>query len=270
MKVIIDKAERLWKIPQQALGAMKFSQKRLAARNVNLIDLYSVAPLIPQCEGYLNARNKIMSSKLDARADVDLINELKSKILEKHSSFKSLAINIENEIAIIPNIRMTTAFLALSLLNRGESAYIPDPGLPHFRTAVCMAEGNPVRYSLLESNDYILNISSFPSRPKKTKLLFVNYPHNPTGAVVDYYFYRDLMKSLRAENILVVADCAYIHPGDEDGVSILQAKSAQKRALELHSFSTSFGIPGIGFAIGHRDAIAALNVMLKSCWIFPR
>jgi len=137
-------------------------------------------------------------------------------------------------------------------------------------TAICLAGANPRRYTLLESNDYIANISSLLSQPlKRTKLLFVNYPHNPTGATVDQYFYRDLFKSMKTSNMLVVADCSHIHPGDPDACGPLQVKKARNKALELHFFSPTFGIRGLGFAAGHRDVIAILKSLLDSIGFAP-
>jgi LL-diaminopimelate aminotransferase len=266
MKVVINKAERLWKLPQPVLGGMHFTQKRLAARHVDLIDLACFVPEVPE------SLRQIISSQSPSSSipDPQLMSMLKDKIALKHLSLKSITLDPEKEIVITPGIRSAAMMLVLGLLNPGDSAGFPDPGIQYFRTAICIADGVPRKYSLLESNDYIINISGLQGAPfKRMKLLFTNYPHDPTGATVDYYFYRELMKSLRAGNILIAADSAYIYPGNPDPTGPLQVKNAIGKAVELHSFSTTFGLPGLGFAVGHKDVIAILKSLLSAQGFAP-
>jgi LL-diaminopimelate aminotransferase len=259
--VILNKAERLWKIPQPALGAMHFTEKRLEARNVELIDLESLSPQLPQ--RYLSS--EIQAQNSDQQSTAGLLISLSEKILSHHHSLSNIELDPLKEIILTPGIRTTASWLAMGLLNPGDSAAYPDPGLQYFRSAISLADGVPKSYSLHESNDYLLNISSLKSAAhKRTKILFLNYPHNPTGVAVDYYFYRELLKALRFANMLTIADCAYIHPGNPDPSGPLQVKNARRMVVELHSFATSFGITGLGFAVGHKDAISILRTIQTS------
>ena len=266
MKVVINRAERIWKIPQPVLGSMRFTQKRLAARRVDLIDLGSILPEIPATLSGLLSNANVAGLKTDHH----LAASLAEKIISKHLSLRAASLDPEKEIVVTPGIRATAMLLCQGLLNPGDLAAYPDPGLQYFRTSICMADGLPRKYSIIESNDYIINIPSLLSAPhKKMKLLFVNYPHNPTGATVDYYFYRELLRALRPGNILLAADCAHIHPGNPDPAGPLQVKNASGKAFELHSFSTTFGIPGLGFAAGHKDVISILKMLLTARGFVP-
>lgn len=270
MKIIIDKAERLWRVSQPALGPMSFARKRLAARGVELIDLASLVPEFPDVESVIGSIDRAEIIESGRPAEQELISRLKAKIAEKHMLLHSAITNSEKEIVLTPGIRMTAAFLALSLLNPGDVAAYPDPGMQYFRSAICLADGTPIGYQLNERNDYVANITSLTQPPPgKLKILYLNYPHNPTGAAVDNYFYRDLLRSIKFENILIVLDCAYIHPGDPDAASILQVKGSRKKALELHSFSATFGLNGLGFAVGHRDVISILEGLLDAVGFSP-
>jgi len=245
---------------------MHFTEKRLEARNVELLDLESFAPRLAEKISLTCSQ----SETPDSPAAASSLAQLQQKILSCHHSLKNAELDSEKEIIITPGIRTTAAALALGLLNPGDSAAYPDPGLQYFRAAICLADGSPRKYSLLESNDYILNIASLKGAAhKKTKILFLNYPHNPTGVAVDYYFYRELLKALRFANILTVADCAYIHPGNPDISGPLQVKNANRMVVEMHSFATSFGIPGLGFAVGHKDAISILRTLQISQGFAP-
>ena len=268
MKSLIDKAQRLWKIQGPGLGPMKFAEKRLASRGVDLIDLETITTY--QSPELLKAAEKIKPISGGVAADSKLIEKLKSKIVEHHKPLRSAGINPDTEIIITPGIRMTASLLALSLLNPDDVAAYPDPGMQYFRTAICLADAVPSPYPLTERNDYIPNLSVLIEPPvKKLRMLFLNYPHNPTASCADYYFYRDLIKSIKFENILVVSDSAHVHPGDSEVVSILQIKSAKKKAVEIHSFATTFGIDGLGFAVGHRDVISILDGLLTALGYKP-
>ncbi len=267
MKVVINKADRLWKLPQPVLGGMHFTQKRLAARHVELIDLESFVPEIPPA-----LRRAVNTGDLlNSVSNSDLVARLAQKITAKHFSLKSISLDPEKEIAITPGIRASAMMLSLGMLNPGDTAAYPDPGMPYIRTAICLADGAPRKYSLLENNDYIINISSFLGAPsKKIKILFINYPHDPTGATVDFYFYRELLKSFRSTNCLIVADCAYIYPGNPDPAGPLQIKNATGKAVEFHSFATTLGLPGLGFAVGHKDVIAILKALFAAQGFAPQ
>jgi aspartate/methionine/tyrosine aminotransferase len=267
MKVVINKADRLWKLPQPVLGGMHFTQKRLAARHVELIDLESFVPEIPPAL----SRAVNTGDLLNSVSDSELVARLAQKIAAKHFSLKSISLDPEKEIAITPGIRASAMMLSLGMLNPGDTAAYPDPGMPYIRTAICLADGAPRKYSLLENNDYIINISSFLGAPsKKIKILFINYPHDPTGATVDFYFYRELLKSFRSINCLIVADCAYIYPGNPDPAGPLQIKNATGKAVEFHSFATTLGLPGLGFAVGHKDVIAILKALFAAQGFTPQ
>ena len=258
----------MWKISQPALGPMRFAKKRLISRGVDVIDLGSFIPEVPEAVAQSIERSKKFPNTI--AADEHLISHLKQKIVDKHQPLSAIGIDPETEIVITPGIQMTASLLTLSTLNPGDVAAFPDPGMQYFRTAVCLADAGPGTYALSERNDYIPNISLLAERSrKKLKMLFVNYPHDPTTSTVDSYFYRDLLKSIKFENVLIVSDSAYIHPGDRDGVSILHVKGSRKKAVELHSFSTVFGIKGLGFAVGHRDVILVLGDLLRALGFCP-
>ncbi len=270
MKTIVDKAERLWRMAQPGLGSLKSVRRRLESRGAEMIDLCSHIPEIPAYEPFRKKLAALDPVRMAASADGELISKLKESIVQNHLSLSSAALDPENEIIITPGIKLSAAFLAMAFLNPGDTAAYPDPGTQYFRTAICLAEGRPWPYSLNEGNDYVANLSSLTlPLPEKLKLIFLNYPHNPTGASVDYFFYRDLIKSISFENVLIAADCGHIHPGDPDISGLLQVKGARKKGLELHSFATTFGLNGLGFAVGHRDVIAILKSLLDTVGFVP-
>jgi aspartate/methionine/tyrosine aminotransferase len=270
MKTIIDKAERLLRIPQPSLGAMKLARKRLAARGVEVIDLSRVTPYSHITTRFLDSGKVREDSFSEKVAGAEQMSGLQMQIAEKHTALSSARLNPEKEMILTPGIRATMTYLSLALLNPGDVATFPEPGYRYLRSAICLADARPSVYRLAEKNDYVANIPALTQPPqKKLKALFLNYPHNPTGAEVDHYFFRDLLKSIRLENILIVQDCAYVHPGDSDVSSVLQIPGSRKKALELHSFSTTLGLNGLGFAAGHRDVVSVLKSVLEVTGFVP-
>jgi aspartate/methionine/tyrosine aminotransferase len=267
MRIIISKADRLWKMPQPLLGGMKFARKRLSSRGVDLIDLDGFAPEPPDLPA-LKAAPPGLPERIDATAE--LVLALKEKIIDSYPYLKAAALDPEKEIIVTPGIRAATTLIALGILNQGNTALYPDPGLQYTRLAASLADSHAKRYNLLESNDYVANIASLvPTSHKRLKILFVNYPHNPSGATVEIYFYRELFKALRFANILTVADCAYVYPGDATVCTPLQVIHASRMAVELHSFATTLGIPELGFAVGHKNVISILRLLLDSLGFVP-
>jgi LL-diaminopimelate aminotransferase len=270
MKTIIDKAERLLRIPQPSLGAMKLAHKRLAARGVDVIDLSRVVPCSDVIRKFVDEGSIGNSRHAGERASQEQMLRLQAQIAGKHSALRSARVDPEKEIILTPGIRATMAYLSLAFLNPGDAAAFPDPGYRYLRSAICMADAYPSSYRLEDKNDYVVNISALTRPPqKRLKAMFLNYPHNPTGAEVDHYFFRDLLKSVRLENILIIQDCAYIHPGDSEVSSVLQIPGSRKKALELHSFSTTFGLAGLGFVAGHRDVVTILKSVLDVTGFVP-
>ena len=92
---------------------------------------------------------------------------------------------------------------------------------------------------------------------------------DPTKGAFGRAARRELLRALRPGNILLAADCAHIHPGNPDPAGPLQVKNASGKAFELHSFSTTFGIPGLGFAAGHKDVISILKMLLTARGFVP-
>jgi LL-diaminopimelate aminotransferase len=169
---------------------------------------------------------------------------------------------------VTPGNRIASSLLALGVINPGDGASYPDPGPQYFRAAICLADGNPRKFGLIESNDYIVNVAGLKNQ-RKTKILFLNYPHNPTGASVDYYFYRELLRSLRFWNVLIACDCAHVYPGNPDPNGPLQVKNAIRQTVELHTFAMTFGIAGLGFAVGHKDVISTIKNLMRSLGFAP-
>lgn len=269
MKVIIDKSERFLRTPQIMMGNMRLTGKLLERRGMEYIDLNSVAPELPDYQPFIE---KLKSSNMHdcTYAGDDELAVLKDRLAEMYQKIYNRKLNPAKDIAITPGNRITAMLLCLGLANNSDVVAMPDPGSAMYRMAALMAGAVPRTYSLLDKNDYLPNLNAlFEPPPKNLKLVFLNYPHNPTGAEAELYFYRDLINQLRYDNILVVLDSPFCGSSEPAIELPLQLKKANHLILELHSFGFPYGLEGLGFAIGHRGAIDNLDQITKFSGYHP-
>jgi len=241
---------------------MRVAEMFLKPRGLEYIDLDSIIPERPDNAPFLEALKAVQIYDLSP-ADNALLVKLREKIAEQCGQLYGHKLHPIRDIAITPGSRTTAMLVCLALVNPGDAVAVPDPGLAMYRMAVAMSGATALTYTLLEKNDYLPNVAALMEPPpKKLKLIFLNYPHNPTGAEAEAYFYRDLIKALRFDNVLLVLDSPYSGTSEPAIDLPLQTRKASHLFLELHSFAFPFGVEGMGFASGNRDAIANLDQII--------
>jgi len=251
------------------MGNMRLSERLLKSRGMKYIDLDPVLPEFPDLPEFAE-KLRHMSCFDNTPADDALMLALRERLARLYSDIYARKINPINDIVITPGSRLTVMLLCLALVNPGESIAIPDPGLAMYRMGTVMAGAVPQAYQLLEKNDFLPNMSAIFQPPAKNlKLVFLNYPQNPTGAEAELYFYRELISHLRSGNILVVLDSPYCGLPEARLDLPLQLKKASKLFVELHSFGFPGGLDGLGFAIGHRGAIASIEQTMQAVGFRP-
>jgi LL-diaminopimelate aminotransferase len=156
--------------------------------------------------------------------------------------------------------------IAFCFIDPGDTALVPDPGYPVYSIGTQLAGGRPYYLSLKAENGFLPNLKSINEAVlRKTKILWLNYPNNPTGAVADLEFYNQAAEFGRKHNILVCHDGPYSEVA-YDGYqppSFMQAEGAKEVGVEFHSLSKSYNMTGwrIGMVVGNADAIGALRTL---------
>ena len=169
----------------------------------------------------------------------------------------------EEEISPIIGSKEGIVHRLLALLNPGDSALIPDPCYPPYRNGVILAGAGVITMPLKENNGFLPDLSKIPSsQARRAKLLFINYPNNPTGAVCDIEFFKDVVRFAKKFNIIVCHDAAYTELSF-DGFkppSLLEVKGAREVGCEFHSFSKTYNMTGwrIGWISGNKNIAKAL------------
>ena len=152
----------------------------------------------------------------------------------------------------------------LCLLDSGDLALVPDPSYPSYEAGVQVTGGQVQKMPLLRENEFLPDLEAIPAEAaKKAKMIWINYPNNPTGATATPEFYRKLIAWAKAYEVAVVSDNAYseVYFDNRPPVSFLEFPGAKEVGVELHSLSKSYNCCGwrVGMAAGNPDLIAALS-----------
>jgi LL-diaminopimelate aminotransferase len=152
----------------------------------------------------------------------------------------------------------------MAVLAAGDVAIVPEPGYAVYHGGTVLADGEPFRYPLTPRTGCLVELEEIPPDViRRTRLLYLNYPNNPTTAVADRAYLERVVAFCRRHEIVVAYDNPYCEI-TFDGVvapSILEIEGAKDVAVEFHSLSKSFCMTGwrLGFAVGHAATIAALG-----------
>jgi LL-diaminopimelate aminotransferase len=156
------------------------------------------------------------------------------------------------------------AHFPLAFINPGDIALIPTPAYPVYHSGTLFAGGKSHFMPLLAKNGYLPDLDAIPvDVAQKAKIMFLNYPNNPTGATADAAFFEKVVAFAKTYNIIVAHDAAYSEMGF-DGyrpTSFLEVKGAMDIGIEFHSLSKTFNMTGwrLGFAIGNAEILDGLG-----------
>ena len=186
------------------------------------------------------------------------IPELRQAIAGYYQTYFKTALDAETEILPLIGSKEGIMHISMAFLNPGDEVLLPDPGYMTYCAATLLAGGKPVYYALNETNNYLPDLKALAqSDLSKVKLMWLNYPHMPTGAVANKDFYRQLIDFARKYQILLINDNPYSMILNPQPLSILSIPGAKETALELNSLSKSHNMAGwrIGMLLGKKEMI---------------
>lgn len=168
-----------------------------------------------------------------------------------------------SEIVALIGSKEGIAHISLCYVDPGDINLIPDPGYPAYSTGTMFAGGTSYRMPLLESNGFLPDLCTIPHDiAKQAKLMFLNYPNNPTGAVAPREFFEDVISFAREYDIIICHDAAYSEVAFEGfrPLSFLEIEGAKDVGIEFHSLSKTYNMTGwrLGWAAGNKEVIEAL------------
>ena len=191
---------------------------------------------------------------------------LKEAIAGRYKEDYGVELNPETEVAILFGGKTGLVEISQCLLNPGDLCLVPDPGYPDYWSGVSLAGARMSFMPLSASNGFLPDYGAVSEADAaKAKLLFVNYPNNPTGAVADAAFYADTVAFAAKHGIVVASDFAYGAIGFDGRkpVSFLQTPGAKEVGVEFYTLSKTYNMAGwrVGFALGNPDVIRLINLI---------
>ncbi|MCM8770354.1 MAG: LL-diaminopimelate aminotransferase [Candidatus Omnitrophica bacterium] len=188
---------------------------------------------------------------------------LRQAIADWYKNRFNVALNPDTEILPLIGSKEGIAHFPLAFLNEGDYSLVPDPCYPPYKGGTILAGGRPYLMALRESNGFLPDLDKIPRTIlKKAKLLFINYPNNPTAAVVEKDFYKKVVNFAKKHKLIVISDLAYSEMSYEGfrPPSFLEVEGAKDVAVEFHSLSKTYNMTGwrLGWACGNSDLVNAL------------
>ena len=188
---------------------------------------------------------------------------LRKKIAEWYKSRFGVELDPEREILVLIGSKEGISHMPLALLNQGDVSLVPDPCYPPYKSGTILAGGIVHRMPLLEENNFLPNLNSIKRNIlRKAKLIYLNYPNNPTSAVCGKDFFEEVVDFAKKYKVIVAHDAAYSEI-TFDGYrqdSFLKVDGAKEVGVEFHSLSKTCNMTGwrIGFVCGNERIISAI------------
>lgn len=265
MKVAEMWAERIQNLPPYLFAEIDRIKGDLRKKGVDIIDLSIGDPDLPTPSIIVEALREHAKKAENHRYPSYMGSERFRRAISRwYEDRFGVSLDPMSEVVVLIGSKEGIGHLPLAFVNAGDVALVPDPGYPVYATATTFAGGTPVTVPLRKEGEYRAKLSDISEdAAKKAKLFFLNYPNNPTSAVVDISYFEEVASFCRTHDILLCHDAAYteVSMGGHEPPSFLQAKGSKEIGIEFHSLSKTFNMTGwrVAFAVGNRDAISALG-----------
>ncbi len=240
----------------------KINQKRAAG-----IDVITFAIGDPDIPTPPHILNKLLEAAQDPPnhryPESDGLPQLRRAVSDWYGKRFGIALDSDKEVLPLIGAKEGIGHMALCFLDPGDVALVPDPGYPVYSVGTMFAGGESYFMPLLEENGWLPDLDAIPEQvAQKAKVMWINYPNNPTSATADLEYFEKVVDFAKAYDIAICHDGPYTEVA-YDGytpVSFLQAKGAMDVAVEFHSLSKSYNMTGwrIGMAVGNAEMINAL------------
>ena len=240
----------------------KINEKR--AQGIDVITFAIGDPDLPTPDRILDVLHAASDEPANHRyPESEGLPELRQAVADWYGSRFGVTLDRDTEVLPLIGAKEGIGHMALCLIDPGDIALVPDPAYPVYSIGTMFAGGETHWLPLEEENGWLPDLGAIPEDvARKAKVIWVNYPNNPTGAVADIGFYNELVAFAKKYDIAVCHDAPYSEIA-YDGyrpVSLLEAKDAMDVGIEFHSLSKSYNMTGwrVGMAVGNAGLINAL------------
>jgi len=260
-------AQRLAAVPPYLFAEIDRKKREVVARGVDVISLGIGDPDLPTPRFVIDALHRAVENPANHQyPDYEGSLAFRQAACQFYARRFGQRFDPKTETLALIGSKEGLAHIIWAFVDPGDVVLVPDPGYPVYGTHTRLAGGTPYLLPLRAENGFLPDLSAVPEEvARRAKLLFLNYPNNPTGAVATLEFYQQAVDFAGKHDILIVSDNAYSEM-TYDGYSapsIFAAEGAREVAVEFWSLSKPFNMTGwrIGFVVGNAAAISALGVI---------
>ena len=270
-------SKRLQQLPPQFFAALASKVAQAVAEGRDIINLGQGNPDQPTPPHIIEALQQAATDPQTHKySPFRGVPELRQAAADFYKREYGVDIDPDTEIAILGGTKIGLVELPLAILNPGDYMLLPDPGYPDYLSGVALADVKFDTMPLVVENAFLPDYDALSNEVKeRAKLMYINYPNNPTGGVADKTFFEKTVAFAKEHHIAVAHDFAYGALGF-DGVkpvSFLQVEGAKDVGIELYTLSKSYNMAGwrVGFAVGNAKMIEAINTIQDHlfCSLFP-
>jgi len=249
-QIIVERATRVHRLPPSFLLQVENILRRAKLRGKEVLDLARCED--PDWDFPLGDK---------PLAEPQVRQEIGGMLREQ----RGVILRPQSEILPLPDLRQGLILLPLALLDPGDKVLLPDLANPLYRVGIALSGAAIETYPLWERNDYLPNLGQLEKLSSGAKLLILNYPHNPTGAVADPAFFKELIGFAQAHNLFVLNDFTYGGWSSNTASSLLELSGAKGIGGEIGAFLPpgDFLSPQPGYLAGNRELVSALGTLLR-------
>lgn len=252
-------------LPRQYFSSLTKTIANLKNRYDDVIDLAVGTPDLPAPNALKEAlKLAIDKSQYDRYGPYRGEDLFKEAVAHFYQSQFGVTVDPKTEVALFHGSKEAIMKVSQVLVNQGEGILLPNPTYPDYLSAVGLTQAETIFMDLLEDNNFLVDFNQLSHVDlDRARLMYLNYPNNPTGALATPKFFEEAVAVAKNNNIFVVHDFAY-GPyvfDQEKPLSYLETPGAKEVGLELFSLSKIYNIPGwrIGFAVGNAQVVGYLN-----------
>ncbi len=263
-KISIEMALRIKHLPPYLFASIDTMKQKAIEKGVDLIDLSIGDPDLPTPSHIVKAMKKAVQNPVHHRypsyEGMLLYREAVARWYKKR--FR-VSLDPYSEVLSLIGSKEGIGHIPLAFVNPGDTVLVPSPGYPVYSTGTLFAGGESYFMPLKEEYAFLPDLEQIPKRIwHRAKLMFINYPNNPTSAIAPREFFEEVIHYAMKYNVIVCHDASYTEIYfDKKPLSFLQIPGAKEVGIEFHSLSKTYNMTGwrIGFAVGNRDVLKGLG-----------
>jgi LL-diaminopimelate aminotransferase len=258
-------AQRIKELPPYLFADIDKKKAALRAQGKDLIDLGIGDPDLPTPEHIVAAMQKAAAEpKYHRYPSYEGMKDFRVAAVNWYDKRFGVKVDADKECCALIGSKEGIAHFPVAFVNPGDLVLVPDPGYPVYATWTRFVGGEVHYMPLRRENGFLPDLKAIPADvAKRAKMMWINYPNNPTAALATREFYKEVVAFAQANNIIVASDVAYSEMffEGEPPASFLEVPGAKEVGIEFQSLSKTYNMTGwrVGFAVGNEQLVGGLG-----------